>query len=256
MAYVLNRSDGSVLTTVNDNTVNTTYPVKFIGKSRLVYGETLNENLLALLENFNGGVAPSNPLQGQLWYDSTANAVMVCTNEVGPVWQALDTVKTAPPVTPVPGDTYFDTVLGQLFAYDGAVWILVGPSVNPLFVTPISNTGTGSPFNATLALSDATVSMIDATIVGIGTANRALNASFKLQASCYRNGGGALYSAIDGNYATNNTTAINTVGMTDIALAASVTVSGAVTGNNYRITCTSTNPLINWYVTGSITKVT
>lgn len=255
MGYTLNRADGSVLTTVNDNTINSTYPVKFIGKSRLVYGETLNENLLMLLENFRGNSAPANPLQGQCWYDASVDQLKVCVNEVGPVWQSLDTVKTSAPASPVPGDTYFDTVLGQFFAYNGVSWILVGPSTNPTYVQQVAGAGTGSPFNSDISLSDASVSMIELTVVGIGTANRAINASFKVRASCYRNGGGALYSAIDGVYATNNTTSIEVQGMTDLAVAASFAVSGAVNGNNYRVTCTSSNPLVNWYVNGTVTKV-
>ncbi len=34
------------------------------------YGELINENLVHLLENFAGGVAPLSPTAGQLWYDT------------------------------------------------------------------------------------------------------------------------------------------------------------------------------------------
>ena len=35
------------------------------------FGESLNENFVKLLENFNNTSAPANKITGQIWYDQT-----------------------------------------------------------------------------------------------------------------------------------------------------------------------------------------
>jgi hypothetical protein len=47
------------------------------GQGALTYGEGINEDLLHLLENFASPTAPVNPTVGQLWYDTTTDALFV-----------------------------------------------------------------------------------------------------------------------------------------------------------------------------------
>ena len=71
MAYTVNKtSSGSY--TVQDGVVNTQTDLSLIGKGYAGYGESIAENFLHLLENFSNTSAPTKPVQGQLWYDSTA----------------------------------------------------------------------------------------------------------------------------------------------------------------------------------------
>ena len=51
MAYTVNKTDGSVLTTVADSTLDTTSDLTLIGKNYAGYGEIQNENFVYLLEN-------------------------------------------------------------------------------------------------------------------------------------------------------------------------------------------------------------
>jgi len=44
--------------------------IPLIGHGTLNYGETLNENLLRILENFASPTPPANPTIGQMWYNS------------------------------------------------------------------------------------------------------------------------------------------------------------------------------------------
>ena len=53
MAYTINKSDGTVLTTIIDGTVDTTTDLSLIGKKYSGYGEAQNENFVKLLENFS-----------------------------------------------------------------------------------------------------------------------------------------------------------------------------------------------------------
>jgi hypothetical protein len=70
MAYDVTKTNGDRLTIVADRTVDTTSPIKLIGKNYSGYGEIMAENLVALLENFSNAAAPTNPVEGQLWWNS------------------------------------------------------------------------------------------------------------------------------------------------------------------------------------------
>lgn len=76
MPYTVDYSTSSkTAIVVNDGTVDTTTSLSLIGKNYTNFGELLNENLLHMLENFANASAPTNPTEGQLWYD-TANSVL------------------------------------------------------------------------------------------------------------------------------------------------------------------------------------
>jgi len=73
MAYTINRFNGTVLTNVEDGTINTTTDLKLVGKNYSGYGESQNENFLFLLENFAGVNSPTKPISGMIWFDSGTN---------------------------------------------------------------------------------------------------------------------------------------------------------------------------------------
>ena len=52
MAFTINKTDGTVLTTVQDGTLDQTTNLNLFGKNYAGYGELLNENQIKLLENF------------------------------------------------------------------------------------------------------------------------------------------------------------------------------------------------------------
>ena len=126
MAYTVNKTDGSVLTTVADSTLDTTTDLTLIGKNYAGYGEIQNENFVFMLENFANTSAPSSPVAGQLWWDTANTLLNVYT---GSNWKGAGgiTIRASAPSGPSEGELWFDTVNDQLFAYDGGSWILVGP---------------------------------------------------------------------------------------------------------------------------------
>ena len=71
MAYTIVKSDGAVLTTIADGTINTTSTsLGLPGRNYAGYGQTLDTNQVHMLENFADGTPPANPLRGQLWYNT------------------------------------------------------------------------------------------------------------------------------------------------------------------------------------------
>ena len=49
MAYTINKTDGTVLATVADGTLDTTTNLQLIGKNYAGYGEILNENSVIII---------------------------------------------------------------------------------------------------------------------------------------------------------------------------------------------------------------
>jgi hypothetical protein len=79
MAYTIVKSDGTVLTTIADGTINTTSTsLGLPGRNYAGYGQSLDTNFVHAMENFADTTPPPNPLRGQLWYNTNANTLCVC----------------------------------------------------------------------------------------------------------------------------------------------------------------------------------
>src|SRR5210317_524536 len=126
MAYTINKTDGTVVTTITDGTVDNTTSLQLFGKSYSGFGEGLNENLVKLLENAASTSAPSAPLRGELWFDTTTNQIKVYD---GTSFKPTGGAKasSAQPTSPSTGDLWLDTDDDQVYAYTGTAWQLVGP---------------------------------------------------------------------------------------------------------------------------------
>ena len=129
MAYTINKTDGTVLTTVADGTLDTTTNLSLFGKNYAGYGEALNENQVKLLENFANTTAnaPNKAIKGQLFYDTTLNQLQVYN---GSSFKAVSgsIVKTSAPTVGAQGDLWYDSANEQLHVYTGSDWVLVGPA--------------------------------------------------------------------------------------------------------------------------------
>lgn len=128
MAYIINKTDGSILSTVADGQVDQlSADVTLIGKNYSGFGEVLNENFVKMLENFSNTTAPSNPIKGQIWFDSSESKLKVY-NGTAFVPVSSATIANTQPTTLGLGDLWFDNVNKQLFFYDGTSTILLGPA--------------------------------------------------------------------------------------------------------------------------------
>lgn len=82
MAYTIVKSNGTVLTTIPDGTINTTSTsIGLPGRNYAGYGQTLDTNFVHQLENFADNNPPANPLAGQLWFDTNSNSLKVCPTD-------------------------------------------------------------------------------------------------------------------------------------------------------------------------------
>ena len=128
MAYKINNTFGTLLVTLADGTIDVaSTDLTLIGKGYAGFGEKLNENLVKLLENFNNTSAPSNKVQGQLWYDKTNNQLNVYTgSKFKPVGSTSNSASA--PTSALLGDMWFDTTNTQLYVYTGSAWTLIGPT--------------------------------------------------------------------------------------------------------------------------------
>jgi len=76
MAYIINNSRGQIVAVVGDGTVNTTATdLALVGRAVTNYGDYQNENYVYLLENFANDSAPTQPILGQLWYNSSTDLI-------------------------------------------------------------------------------------------------------------------------------------------------------------------------------------
>lgn len=128
MAYTIQKTSGSVLATVNDGTIDSSSTdLTLIGKNYSGYGDALNENFVHLLENFAATSAPTTPLAGQLWWDTTGNLLKVYT---GTAFKTVSssTASSSAPTGGVVGDLWWDTGNSQLKIWNGSSWTLVGPA--------------------------------------------------------------------------------------------------------------------------------
>ena len=98
-----------------------------IGKNYAGYGQFLDDNFIHLLENSSNSTAPSAPLTGQLWWDSSNGLLKVYNGTVFKTISAATAASSAPSSNST-GDLWFDTTNQQLKVWTGSAWLLVGPA--------------------------------------------------------------------------------------------------------------------------------
>lgn len=127
---------------VDPNTVNTETSLKLPGRTKSDYGELVLENLLHLLENFANNNPPTNPVEGQLWYDTTIGVDQLKVYDGTQFVSASNIKKTnSQPLSTESniGDLWVDTTNQQLRLYNGNQWILVGPDIALDTIIDITN---------------------------------------------------------------------------------------------------------------------
>lgn len=133
MSYIIRKTNGTTLGTILDGTLDTAATsLSLVGRNYSNYGQVMTDNLVSMVENFAYNISPSNPLAGQLWYDTGTSRLKVYT---GTQFKNVGSCQAeiSAPITTVAGDLWWDTIEEQLYVYNGttpyavAGWILVGP---------------------------------------------------------------------------------------------------------------------------------
>jgi len=126
MAYTINKTDGTIIATITDGTIDTTTSLTLFGKSYSGFGELLNENLIKILENQTSTAAPTAPLKGELWFDANTNQLKVYD---GTAWKPTGGAKSqaTAPTSASAGDLWMDSDDNQVYFYTGSAWQLLAP---------------------------------------------------------------------------------------------------------------------------------
>lgn len=158
MPYTINYTDtvnkGTVI--VADNTLNSETTLSFPGRGTTAYGQAVNENFLHILENFANTSAPLRPVEGQLWYDTTAGVDQLKVYD-GTNWVASGGLKKASAAPAVAnssaGDLWVNTESQQLYLFTGSAWVLVGPDFSDGLLT-------GATAQAIVGIDDITYNVL------------------------------------------------------------------------------------------------
>jgi hypothetical protein len=158
MAYTIVKSNGQVLTTIADGTINTSSTsLALPGRNYAGYGQYVDTNFVHQLENYANASPPANPLAGQLWWNTNSNTMYVCPADgttTASSWLALTSTASG-------GTTTFGavTVTGNLVANNiTATNALVADTITVRLATVTAN---------------ATIANANVTTGNIGTLNTA-----------------------------------------------------------------------------------
>ena len=204
MPYTINKTNGQLVATVQDGTVDNSTSLTLVGRNYTGYGSPVDENFIYLLENFSNNTAPSNPLTGQLWYNSTNNNLNVYN---GSSFKSLSfiTYGTQKPIGAIIGDLFYDG--SYLWIYNGLDWDIIGPQ---------SSSGSGGL--SSILVKDETQN--SHTVVEIPISGSVATVIAKDQFSVYT--GESIYSSYNTIYPGINLSGTNSQG-----------ISGYFTLNNY-----------------------
>lgn len=127
MSYKINQSDGTLLVDLIDGKIDVaTTDVTLVGRNYTGYGEAFNENFVKMLENFASTVQPTNPLRGQIWYDTSVGRLKVYD---GTEFRGTDTTTYAAlQPSMVAGDLWVNATDKQLYFSDGSQIFRAGPT--------------------------------------------------------------------------------------------------------------------------------
>jgi microcystin-dependent protein len=204
-SYTVKYTDpGKGAITVNDNLLDKTTSLTFVGRNKSMYAQYIAENFLHLLENFARSTEPgaelneASPITGQLWYDTTANIDILKVfngSKFVPVSAINKDISAPPTASSRAGDLWVNASTKQLYIYSGNTgntagsWNLIGPqfssglNTGPLSETMIDDAGDSRSILSFYANNDriaiiSTGSFIPkVTTFGFATINRGITLS-------------------------------------------------------------------------------
>jgi len=126
MSYTITHANGANPIVINEGTVDTSTSIALVGRNTPSYGQYLDQNFLNMLENFSNSSSPSNPISGQLWYNSATSSLKIYN---GTTFKNVSSATSgvSQPTSPNIGDFWWDTANQQLDVYNGTSWVVVGP---------------------------------------------------------------------------------------------------------------------------------
>ena len=200
MAYTIVKSDGTVLTTIADGTINTTSTsLGLPGRNFAGYGQTVDTNFVHQLENYASNTPPANPLRGQLWYDINNSLLKVCPTDGLSNANAWVTLATSSGTSVTTFGTV--SVTGNLQANNiTAVNGLYGDTITVRLATVTANATIANAAITTANIGTLNTQVITTgsnstggTITGVWTANGSANSFIIGSGNIYINNSGNAY---------------------------------------------------------------
>jgi hypothetical protein len=196
MAYTIVKSNGQVLTTIPDGTINTSSTsLGLPGRNYAGYGQYLDTNFVHMMENFADTAPPANPLQGQLWYNTNANTLYVCPADGtanANAWLALTSTSGG-------GTTTFGavTITGNLSSNNATITNAISADTITVRLATVTDLATIANANVTTAnIGTTNTTTISAgsqstsgTLTGVWTANGSGTANSVAGTSMWITGG-------------------------------------------------------------------
>lgn len=204
MAYTIVKSDGTVLTTIPDGTINTTSTsVALPGRNYPGYGQPQDTNFVHIVENFAASTPPPRPLRGQLWYNTNNSTLYVCPTDGQSnslAWLSLTSTSSA-------GNTTFGnvTVTGNITAANVTATNLITAPTATISSLTVSTLATVANLvaplaNITTTLTATAITSGSATTAGTLTGTWTLNGTSGSGANALiLNTGGIYISNAGGN---------------------------------------------------------
>jgi hypothetical protein len=201
MAYTIVKTDGTVLTTIPDGTINTTSTsIGLPGKNYAGYGQQLDTNFVHTLENFASASPPPNALRGQLWFNTNNSTLYVCPTDGESnslAWLSLTSTSSG-------GTTSFGqvTVTGNLTANNGTFTNTITANAASLNFITVSANGTFGNIvtanaNVTSTLTTRAITTGGATTTGTITGTWTLTGGLSGNAAII-NGGNVFVPNVSG----------------------------------------------------------
>ena len=149
MSYIVTHTNGSVYASIGEGAVDNSLGIALIGQNFANYGQLIANNFLQILENQASNTQPTNPIEGQLWWNTDTKVLSVFDgNQFKP--SSSNAVSSSTPLQPLVGDQWWDTSDNRLKVYTGAEWAVIGPAYkknqgfggfNPTAVSDTSGNG-------------------------------------------------------------------------------------------------------------------
>ena len=260
MAYTIVKSNGTVLTTIADGTINTTSTSQGLpGRNYAGYGQSQDTNFVHQLENFADTTPPPNPLRGQLWYNTNSQTLLVCPTDgetTAANWLALSATVSG-------GTTTFGavTVTGNILCNNisttntstaaNGIFTTITVSSTADISTGIANIGTANIGTTRTSIITTGAAATTGTITGLWTlnggagGNNANGLILNTGGLYISNAGGNLYGiktdkymyangdpiSFSGTYSNTNVASYLTV-YNGAVLATTITATTLTTGSN------------------------
>ena len=118
MSYIVNNTRGQIIAVIPDGTVNNTATSQsLVGRNVSPYGEFQVENTVHQLENFADSTPPVNPIEGQLWYNTIEKQAYAWSNNIWKPVSGVTVSSTEPTQDLRLGDLWFNPTSQTIEVY-------------------------------------------------------------------------------------------------------------------------------------------